>query len=543
MQRFPNCDQWFARAAAWTTTHPRLFLGLVLLAGFALRLDAVLVGHGFHYFAINDELGAYEYALAWLAGEEWASYLAQPTFAGGQVPGPLWTLFCVLLLKAGGNSPDGALLWMAVLNTLAIVGVYWLARQLLELRWAQLSTLLFALLPWPVYYSYGLWNPIPLALLGATLFLALWQTLQQERSRAVFLVAVLAAAIPQFHMVGIFYIPAILLLLLLAPVRLNRRWLMAGVIAAALLYLPYVLGEIRHDWQNLHGILQGEGERGFSASVLKVISAPATVLSLVPGRWAGELIDETRRFGDTVFGSWWLLLGLSLLSLVMAFVWIGSFARQLWTVMRRNGWRWAAGDPAASRIYFLGVLLLVPLVLFGLTGHNYATRYTILILPLLVLLPALFLQRLRSASARCLGYALLALIVMTGSYQSVAFFRYQAGMIAEGEKFLPSFRKLENVYRQLRTASGAGVRIVLQPDPAIDRLDPLNRKLILALPHYLRIVQTWREPLPADAPQRLYSLRLVNFRDAASRDSAAGAPAQQPEAVIYRSHNLVIVPP
>ncbi len=531
MQLILLCQQFLARGREWAERHPTGFLGLVMLAGFALRLDAVWAAHGFHYFAINDELSAYEYALAWLAGEDRAQYLAQPTFAGGQVPGPLWTLFCVLLLKLGGNSPDGALWWMAVLNTGTIYLVYRLARQILALPQAQLTVLLFALSPWPVYYSYGLWNPVPLAFLGALLFMALWTTLHRERSRAVFWVAVLAAAVPQFHMVGIFYVPAVLLLLFWSPVRLNWRWLAFGVVAGALLYLPYVIGEIRHDWQNLHGILQGEAGRGFSASVLKIITAPATVLSMVPGRWAGELIEETRHFGDAVFGSWWLLLVLSLASLLMAFVYLGSFVRQAVVTWRGSGWRWSLDDPAGFRIRFLAVLIVIPLLLFMLTGHNYATRYTILILPLLYMLPALFLQRLQTPRSRCVWPLAIGLILVAGIYLSLAFFIYQGRMIATGDKFLPSFRKLETVYQQLRRAAGPGRRIVLQHGPAIDQLEPLDKKLILALPHYVRIVQTYREALPADAPRRIYRLRL------------AGSGPDEAARVIYRAHNLVIVRP
>jgi hypothetical protein len=225
------------------------------------------------------------------------------------------------------------------------------------------------------------------------------------------------------------------------------------------------------------------------------------------------------------------LLILSLVSLLMAFVYLGSFLRQAVAVWRRRGWRWSTDDPDGMRIRFLAVLIVIPLLLFMLTGHNYATRYTILILPLLYMLPALFLQRLQSPRTRAVWQLAIGLILLAGIWLSVAFFSYQGRMIATGDTFLPSFRKLESVYQQLRQAAGAGHRIVLQTDPAIDRLEPLPRKLILALPHYLRLVQTYREDFPDDAPRRVYRLQLA---------SSAEGVSERP---VYRRHNLLIVEP
>ena len=40
----------------------------------------------------------------------------------------------------------------------------------------------------------------------------------------------------------------------IAPSRLNPRWLIAGVLAGVLLYVPYLIGEINHHWANLRGV-------------------------------------------------------------------------------------------------------------------------------------------------------------------------------------------------------------------------------------------------------------------------------------------------
>jgi hypothetical protein len=125
-------------------------------------------------------------------------------------------------------------------------------------------------------------------------------------------------------MVGLFYVPAIVLLLLIMPTRLNTKWLAGGIIAGAAVYLPYLIGEIQHDWDNTRRILVSNQELSFS--VLKIVSAPVTVLSSVPARWTGSF-DELKRLGDTYFGSYIVLIGFSLVSAANGMTYLGSFLK------------------------------------------------------------------------------------------------------------------------------------------------------------------------------------------------------------------------
>ena len=214
-----------------TSCKSRLTLVGIVLAGVLLRFYSLYVGQAYTYFAINDEVTALQYALGLLAGDPHMLYLGSPALNQGHVPGPLWTLLVAILYIIGGSSAEGAVFGMIVLNSVAIYLVYRLGRAMLPNRYALLSGLLFSLSPWAIYYAGGLYNPIPLALLGALLFLSLWHSTQQDHSRMIFWLCVIAAAIPQFHMIGIFYVPVILLLLYL------RVSMCAGLSSVSLLVL------------------------------------------------------------------------------------------------------------------------------------------------------------------------------------------------------------------------------------------------------------------------------------------------------------------
>lgn len=510
-------------------TKPHLIvLFFLLLIGFLLRMYGAYAGQGYHAFAINDELEAYRYALNYLAGDEKAQYLGQPAFAKGQAPGPVWTLFWILLLKLGNNSIDGAIYWMAILNSCVIFLFYKLANQFLEPKYALFVALLYATAPWPVYYSVGVWNPMPMAFLGALLFLSLWHTTRNENSRSIIWVCLLAAIIPQFHMIGIFYIPAILLILYITPVKLNKQWFLVGMIAGLIIYAPYLIGDFHHGWENTRKMLSGGG--GFSFSVLKIISAPATVLSSMPGRWAGETIEELQHFGDSIFGTYIILLAFAAISSLAGLIFIVKFIKNLVQSLKGN---WLSLRQVYSNypeLLFIGILVVIPLLLFLFTGHNYATRYTIIIFPLLFLFPAYLYQGLKTSKTQRLWGIYFAVMVIFNIYLLTAFFTYQNNMIENSDKFMASFRKMEQIRQLIELDAGSEKIISLEFDESINKLPEINRKTIYALGDYIDIYQQKVSHKSSRATKQLY---FVTLNNESSRRS---------EKAIFHGNGIQIIP-
>jgi hypothetical protein len=504
-----------------------IFLIGIIVIGFILRFYGFYAGQGYHYFAINDELSAYEYALSFLAGDEKARYLGQPSFAGGQAPGPIWTIFWVLLLKLGGNSVDDAIFWMVVLNTFTIYLVYLVASKFLNSRYALTTTLIFATAPWPIYYSVGVWNPIPLAFWGGLLFLSLWAVANQHYSRRIFWVCLIAAIIPQIHMVGVFYILAILLILFLIPTRLNKQWFVAGLIAGATVYVPYIIGEIYHDWENIRNIL-GKGTDS-SFGVLKIITAPVTVLSSVPARWTEGGFAELKHFGNTYFGSYFVLVFFSLVSFVNAVVYLASFLSSLFRSLKG---KWLSprevyeSNPVFS---FIGILIAVPILLFSLSGQNYATRYTIIIFPLMFLLPVLFLKNIKNARTKRIWIGNIASVTVFNVFLVISFFTYQNGLIEESNNFLASFRKLEMLRQKLRSDAGDGAFIKVHIADDVNALPEKSRKTKAAIPHYMAIHQQFISHTTSSRQTKVYLLKLAeNLKE-------------REKGVVYKGNGIAIV--
>ncbi len=493
--------------------------------GFWLRFYGYWAGESFHIFAINDEVSAFRVAMQFLAGEERAFYIGQPNFSDGHAPGPVWTLFTLAMLKLGGGSVSLALFYVTLLNSFLVLLVYIFARQLLRPGYALLSCFLFAISPWTVYYALGLWNPIPLAFLGVLLFISLWRVTQVENTPAVFWVCLLSAMLPQFHMIGIFYYPSILLVLYLSPARINRSWFVVGVIAGLMVYVPYFIGDMQHNWENTRLILSGG--RDFSFSVFKVISAPATILSNHPGRWLGDGLEGLFDFGDRWFVSKVILVGVNLVSIVLALAIIFRFAIYFFSLLKRH-WKNPSlmfeKYPAYS---FVGILFFLPLLLFVFTGHNYSTRYTILIFPLLFVLPAFYIELAGKSKLKKFYLASLPFMSLFSIYLVLAFFTHMSDQIEGDAYFINSFKKMETVREEIKHHAGKGVRVKLVVDDYIHQAPERLRIATLALADYIDVYENYIEIKKYNREKKY----IVRYKKDAPKDIAS---------VAYQKNGIII---
>jgi hypothetical protein len=394
------------------------------------------------------------------------------------------------MFKLGGSNVDNALFIITILNSILIYFVYLLARQFLQPAYAILATFLFATSPWPVYYAVGLWNPIPLAILGVFLFLALWRVTQTDNSRSIFWVCLLVAVIPHFHMIGVFYIPAILLILFLSPKKLNKSYFLAGFIAACLIYLPYIIGEINHDWQNTQQVLTGS--KGWSFSAIKIITAPITVLSNHPGRWAGDELQEFIKFGNTWFGSFYILLILNLISILTAAIFLLWLIKSFFKLVNFHSFKQSFNRQPA--IMFVVILLALPLLLFMITGHNYSTRYTIIILPLLFLIPAWYLQQARQTKFKRFILKTLPIVVVTNFYLILVYYVHQYNEINNGQYLVSTFRKMETIRQDIRKNAGPQAYIRVDPTGYIRNTTDKIENAGTALAQYIDAYENYFQP-------------------------------------------------
>ncbi|MGI6086343.1 MAG: ArnT family glycosyltransferase [Kiritimatiellia bacterium] len=441
--------------------HPIVWLSLITLLGLILRLTAYWQGGAFAYFTFGDEILAYDRALDYAMGVDEARYLSQAKFSpNSYTPGALWTVFWLNAMRLGGG-PHAVAMVMLLLNTAVIIFVYMLASRLLGQRGGLWAALFMATQPWAVYYSVGAYNPEILAFFSSLTFLALWETVNNDRSPHIFWVGLLPIMAMQFHASA-----GVMLVGTLAVLGLTRRklhwpaWLM-GLLTGMLFYLPYIQGDAANGWANTR-MMFGDGDETFSFGCLKAITTPFSLLTSWCARWTLPDFRDYLVMGNAVCGSYVIMFAFKALGTAVMLICLWQFIRaavEPWRGMRVNPRAAFAHNPS---MVFLTALLLIPLLVFLLSGRNYSSRYGIFLLPILMMIPAQCLthctEKLRHKKV---FYGAVIITVVFNVYFTSAFFHYQGRLIAGADKFLPSFRNLAQVYEILEADAGAGRPIIV----------------------------------------------------------------------------------
>jgi hypothetical protein len=257
---------------------------------------------------------------------------------------------------------------------------------------------------------------------------------------------------PQFHLSVLSLLPAIAIILALASVRLNVPWLIGGVLTGILLYVPYVRGEMAHGWQNTIGM--GAGRHGHWWGGLKAVLAPWNLLVNFVPQWTRGA-EEYMQLGKAVFGSFAVLVVLNLLSGLVAIFLLAGMFQEIRAAMRGF---WQAPRQAFKRspgIFFLAILIVVPLFCSLVSRQSFHVRYGILLLPPLLSLAGYIVVK-AVGRPRIRRFFLPAMIIMIcgNVWFMPAMYHYQGTRIRQGAIFYSSFRNLEIVYQHLKIHAG-----------------------------------------------------------------------------------------
>jgi 4-amino-4-deoxy-L-arabinose transferase-like glycosyltransferase len=498
-----------------------MLLLAIIVVGFLLRLAGLVWGQAYRDSNLFDELSAYENTLKFIAGDEQTRYLGQPHFAGGNVPGPLWVILWSIPFRMGGT--DAVVLTMILLNTAVIYLTYRLALALFSERTALWAAALCATSPWAIYESVGKCNPQVMAFFGALLYLALWQVVTKPRSPHICWVCIVLAMMPQFHMFAVFLVPGTLCLLWQRRREMNWQWMVAGLFVSSLLYLPYIWGEAHHGWQNTQAIFTADTPK--TAAALKVFTMPIVVLSNLISSMLGN--KDYQEFGRSAFGSFAVLAAFNIVSLGLVVLSMINFL----SAGKRPRRPFRADKPEI----FVSVLLLGPLLIFLLTGHNFASRYTLVLYPLLFLLPAHYLME-NSAPRRWLKTAQAAMVatMVFNVVLMLALFRYEGQRIARAGYFIASFHKMEQARQALRADAGNGCGIHLDGEFVAGEAsntemgNPETRGLV-GLSRYININEPFDPSAKNAACEKLYRI-LPPGKGPATNDR-----------VVYRDNGLTVI--
>ena len=199
------------------------------------------------------------------------------------IPDPPASVYLALLPAALPQPPVAAAAWFALLNVVAVVLTYGLARRFFGPGVALAAGLLFAVNPWAVYFSRRSWTEI-LPLFTVVALGSAYMVVVCRRSRWVVVFFVALALQVQTRILALIYAPAALASLATFPRHWGVRWPLLGIGLGALLSLPYATWVLTH-WEDLTARLAA-GNRGIALtpthSALDLVLWTASGFNLLP---------------------------------------------------------------------------------------------------------------------------------------------------------------------------------------------------------------------------------------------------------------------
>ncbi|MBZ0304284.1 MAG: glycosyltransferase family 39 protein [Anaerolineae bacterium] len=326
--------------------------------------------------------------------------------SSARLPNSPMTVYVVAIPYLFSSDPLFAAAFIAILNVVGVSLLWYLARRYLNARVALIAGLAYAVNPWAVGYSHGIWAQdyhTPIFLLG--LLFGMMGFVEGKRWAQALCLPVLVIAM-QIHFAAWMYMPVYLWLLWVGRPRLSKTAVAVSVFLAALTMIPFALGIIQ--------------ALGTDPTLITSIQAPARDLSL-------------REFAKPYGYIAWLMTGLGLESysargLEEALLAAAGVPTIVWTLLGALG---LLGILAfvKSRERWLTVLvflwIFVSIVVFTIPVISVFPHYYVPTIPALCLLIAMgadwLLARLFSnrMAAQVLLYALLALIFVTQSLFNV----------------------------------------------------------------------------------------------------------------------------
>lgn len=231
-------------------THPTLPVALIVLIGFGLRLAGIgymRLGYD-HSYPTYQALGLLDAGIWPLTGQPSSIFLDNPALMAYLQTVPL-------LVE---RSPWVVVMFVVLLNSLAIWFVFAVARDLLDYRAGLLAAFLFAVNPWLIWFSRASWVqalvPFYMAVAAWGLWAA-WAGPEHLRPRQVgwrfFAGGVAIVLMTQSYVQAWGVLPVVALLTLLYWRRVPRRALLAGAGVLAAAFAVYAAGLMGRAGSNL----------------------------------------------------------------------------------------------------------------------------------------------------------------------------------------------------------------------------------------------------------------------------------------------------
>ena len=389
-----------ARTPANITAREWILLALILTAGAWLRFS--------HLDLLEfkgDEAYAANRALEFVRGGKLPTSGLMSSVGVTNPPLFIWLLIPMFFVT---SNVAVVCCMIAGLGLAAVVATWWIGRKYYGPLTGLVAAALFATSPWAVIYSRKIWAQDFVPVFATATMWAVHALVLGKKPKAVFWVLCLPLCVIQIHYSGFALTAAAVAILLMLRPKIDWRLAVAGVAAAVMLALPYVMEQQKTGWAGWKRMSEERSSRQWeqlppgmtinpqsgypfprrpteawqhalaimNAGEIEDVFGLSTSEKFDPNRiWVSKGAGQNRYFESSLTMSDWLQ-ATQRLAFLAALVWFCAVvAKSLRAVLRRE----VTADEESKRAWILVLWFVVPLGVYLVAGlWTYLSYYVIL---------------------------------------------------------------------------------------------------------------------------------------------------------------------
>jgi 4-amino-4-deoxy-L-arabinose transferase-like glycosyltransferase len=288
-----------------------IIISFILLLALALRLYKI----GGYMTFLGDEGRDVRVVRNILKGD--LAFIGPQTSIGNMYLGPLYYYIMAPALLLSNFNPVGPAILVAILGSISVGLVWWIARDWFNSLAGVIAALLMALSPVAIIYSRSSWNPNPMPLFALLSVYGLYKLWQKKDHRWLIVASISLAFAFQMHYLGLLLVPTLATFWLLSFKRVfkntkeKRQFLITTLksfLVFCLLMSPLLLFDLKH---------QGMNFNAFKA----FFTTRQTTINLNPGNSNRFLLVWNKIISDLLLGQKEANLALISLSVLLLSFW------------------------------------------------------------------------------------------------------------------------------------------------------------------------------------------------------------------------------
>ena len=274
--------------------------------------------------------------------------------------------------------------FVAILNVLAVLLCFTFARKFFNERVALISSALFAVSPWSIFYSRILFNVGAIPVFTLLFFYSLFSIIINNKQKFLILMFISYAFILQIHLSALAFLPLFLVPLIYHKKKINFKFLGYGIISFLLLLTPFIYYNLKNNLQGFKDVIFFTGFQPANTFITNFVEAIGIPVMLATNYFGKYMFGSLNMFNSNINFLFNIIIYLIVLLFIFGFIYLVRYLIKFKNFKKDN----------YKKYLLLFLWTAIPIILLIIRNKNISPHYYEILFPVQFIVIALFLDKL-----------------------------------------------------------------------------------------------------------------------------------------------------